>query len=987
MKKLMTTMLAVAVGVGLRAVGIAADTGTSFEGLTGDAPYDIYASTGELTAQEANQTYWVTNGTETLTVVAGVSDEENRPAPYEDATQTKYLSIKTTLGNPVTRNVSVGGTGTSIGSGFYFDSLVKFTAFDDDPAIDLNGGKLAIWLKENLDANDEPTSTNLMVTAGFLDGQGGAIVTNYTCMVSGPNLNDGGWHRVTVKAIADITNGSQVPGFVVYVDTVRVTSGAEKGIDASELSPYAYLLNSEGSLFPSAAQSGLDKDAIAAVQFDGQGDVDDLLFTTVAPDFAEDTKFFSIYLGEHVTSVQGYDPDGNVFTIGGSTNFVYGENKTVQITGAGCDSGWMQGTVTNESGAVVSGSYTITAGGSLTVNAKPLGAYVDGTPYETLAEAVAAANAAGSSCKVTLADNATSGVSIGNANSGVSIILDLAGNDITVASGAAITLTNGTLIVTNSTPADVGIVSSAAAEGLSVSAVPGTTLTFAGGQYNSPVDAGGAVAVVYAEPLVKFVGEWVPDASVTWSVQEGYALTAIPETDPVEYTLTEAVNYVAQVGETQYETLAEAFAAATNGATLKVLSDLTEEAPLPALVAGGSMTLDLNGKTIVTAQANNYWMVVGGTLVVTDSTEQATGKIQATPSGSTIFKVEGTFTLAAGTLDMTTVNPDNTASGFNVKATGTGYMNGGTVLGRIASGENGATLVMNGGAVDIVQSKNGGAVTINGGDVGTIEKTGSGSGTIVIPSDSAARFGEDETQYCAAGYCTTLSGGWYVVGLATYTITYKDNEGNLFTAEDWAEGYTAPTTFTVTAPATLPVAANIARDGVTFNGWTNSVGTTIAATTAGIFTNLEVFADFTVLGPTYPSYINTSDAKITGEYDAWATANNVPAGANNYEAAFLLNVAPGLVGATLNATAVSISGTTVTIDINHNVNGYPYVKKAATVAGLASATPIAIESITPADLLQDLDNGARITLTGESGAAQFYQIGVQSAPVAVPNAD
>ena len=182
------------------------------------------------------------------------------------------------------------------------------------------------------------------------------------------------------------------------------------------------------------------------------------------------------------------------------------------------------------------------------------------------------------------------------------------------------------------------------------------------------------------------------------------------------------------------------------------------------------------------------------------------------------------------------------------------------------------------------------------------------------------------------------------------------------------------------------MAANIARDGVEFNGWTNSVGTVIAATTAGIYENLEVFADFSVLGPTYPSYINTSDTTIKNQYDAWALANNVPAGANNYEAAFLLNVAPGIVGATLDATAVSISGTTVTIDINHNVNGYPYIKKAATVAGLASATPSAIE-ITPADQVQGLDNGARIELTGESGAAQFYQIGVQSAPVAVPNAD
>ena len=130
MKKLMTTVSAVALALGLYAT----DTGTSFEGLSAGA-YDITATTGELSAQEAGTSYWVTNGTETLTVVAGTSTDVNseRPDKYKNAAQQKYLSIKTTLGNPVTRNVSVGGAGTAIGSGFYFDSLVKFTAFDGDP--------------------------------------------------------------------------------------------------------------------------------------------------------------------------------------------------------------------------------------------------------------------------------------------------------------------------------------------------------------------------------------------------------------------------------------------------------------------------------------------------------------------------------------------------------------------------------------------------------------------------------------------------------------------------------------------------------------------------------------------------------------------------------------------------------------------------------------------------------------------------------------
>ncbi|MBQ2631557.1 MAG: hypothetical protein IJG13_17910, partial [Kiritimatiellae bacterium] len=236
---------------------------------------------------------------------------------------------------------------------------------------------------------------------------------------------------------------------------------------------------------------------------------------------------------------------------------------------------------------------------------------------------------------------------------------------------------------------------------------------------------------------------------------------------------------------------------------------------------------------------------------------------------------------------------------------------------------------------------------------------------------------------------TVSADATYIANYAanTYNITCELGGGTQVSGSDTSYTYDSAAAQTVT------IVAPTYEGGISnFIGWTISP---VAVTTnsngtvnipAGQTGDITLTANWEA-AQSYPTYIDTSDSKIKGQYDAWATANSVPAGANNYEAAFLLNVAPGLVGATLNATAVSISGTTVTIDINHNVNGYPYIKKAATVAGLASATPIAIESITPADLLQDLDNGARITLTGESAAAQFYQIGVQSAPVAVPNAD
>ena len=471
MKKLMTTMLAVAVGVSLHAVGMAS-TGTSFEGLdAGD--YDINATTGELSAQEAGQTYWVTNGTDqTLTVVAGPSvatawdDNPGVPTrPFTSGPQQKYLDIKTTLGNPVTRNVSVGGAGTSIGDGFYFDSLVKFTAFDGDQVVNLDGGKLAIWLKEAYDNGDsaDPTGTNLVITAGYLQNNS-AVQTNYTCNVSGVSFNDGGWHRVTVKAIGTIYDGDVVPGFVVYVDGVYATSDAAKGIDISALNDNASAFNVDGALFPSADQSSTSYEEISSVAFDGQGSVDDLIFTATAPAFAKDKEFFTIELGANVTSLTYSEyGKGLSVTITETTRLEYVTDLGVTVTGVTYAPGYMSDGISTSSEVTKTGDYYFprAAEQSITANAKLAGAYVGDTGYANLADAIAAANAANSACTVKLAANADAGITVNNSNSGVIITLDLAGNDITGEDGVegpAIYVEAGTLIVTNSTPSDVGVV-------------------------------------------------------------------------------------------------------------------------------------------------------------------------------------------------------------------------------------------------------------------------------------------------------------------------------------------------------------------------------------------------------------------------------------------------------------------------------------------------------------------------------------------------
>ena len=414
MKKLMTTLSAIVVAFGLHAIGLG-DTGTSFEGLPGDATgiaYDIYASGGtengggELIPLESGQTYWVTNATDEaleLKVIAdtSISSASMRPARYETADQYKYLKIKTTLGKPVTRNANVDGSTTSIGDGFYFDSLVRFTAFDSDPTIELGAdGKLAIWLKEELDG-DIPVATNLVLTAGFLDEDLSARVmqTNYNCIVdSSINLSDGGWHRVTVKAIDNIYTTTPVrPGFVVFIDGMKVKSSAEKGIVVGNLTPVADNYDADGALFPSAVQTGLDSvvRTIKSVSFDGQGDVDDLVFTATAPDFA-DVKFYALRLGENVASVTytAYTSGGDVIESGTITSaspsksIAYSERMYIDVTEIQYATGYMSNGVAGVGPDAETGYYKPAEPNQYTeFLAKTAGASVNGVSYETLADA------------------------------------------------------------------------------------------------------------------------------------------------------------------------------------------------------------------------------------------------------------------------------------------------------------------------------------------------------------------------------------------------------------------------------------------------------------------------------------------------------------------------------------------------------------------------------------------------------------------------
>ena len=97
----------------------------------------------------------------------------------------------------------------------------------------------------------------------------------------------------------------------------------------------------------------------------------------------------------------------------------------------------------------------------------------------------------------------------------------------------------------------------------------------------------------------------------------------------------------------------------------------------------------------------------------------------------------------------------------------------------------------------------------------------------------------------AANYAVSCVTGTLEVVAKAYAISYAMDDGTPFGA--WAAGYTAPTAFSVTNNATLPVKANVDEANFLFNAWTNAEGVVVFATTDELLADLAVYADVTRL--------------------------------------------------------------------------------------------------------------------------------------------
>lgn len=300
MKKLLiTTMAAVSVGLCAKAADAGFISGTSFEtlpeksylatdgeatlckwfGEAGSVLSDDYSNDPELRSR-----YWMTEATDAQLVVSNLSmfaggylPNADRPQQWSGGDNTKALYIDTD--KPLMRYVHPSTDGnTAVGADLdqdiFFDSVVQFTATDVAAEPD-SADKLRVWLYTSPDDvattpglfEETTPKTCLVVTAGSYDGADGLMgnLTHKHYEITGIDVQPDTWHRLTIKAIADI-NASETfntPGFEIWVDGIPVTYDKK-------------------TQFPSL-QRAVANETLQCVAFDGKGAVDDIVFTTTDP--------------------------------------------------------------------------------------------------------------------------------------------------------------------------------------------------------------------------------------------------------------------------------------------------------------------------------------------------------------------------------------------------------------------------------------------------------------------------------------------------------------------------------------------------------------------------------------------------------------------------------------------------------------------------------------------------------------------------------
>ena len=435
MKKLLIALTAVVSFAGVAFAEML--TGTSFEGLTTGSQLDPKKDDNGGTTGTC---YWSYSETESPGYISNETyTVSSRPAMWENNEGHNFLNVDTStiLFRNINGLVDDAPVPEDIGNGIYVDTVVQFTA-SDATTIDTDAAdKLVVWMQtvdHDADGDIEAyTETNLIVTAGlYEEGKFGPKDYKVTC----PGVEVGKWHRLTIKSMKV---GTTTAAFVVFIDGVAVTSDeAKSAFVGMELDSTAQNWLNKGALFPSLVRTGDNKQKLLSLGVEGSGFIDDIAFTTTAPDFAADGTLFTLNWDKNAftaLALNGKDltvADGQVILPFGTTD---GDN-VFELTYTLADGfSWLAPTcdaaVTFESDA-----FTAIGTAVATLNTKQALYQVGQATFDTFAAALAAALEGDGTIK--LVGNAVvefdpDGDAPGSAiiNEGETVVLDLAGKTLT----------------------------------------------------------------------------------------------------------------------------------------------------------------------------------------------------------------------------------------------------------------------------------------------------------------------------------------------------------------------------------------------------------------------------------------------------------------------------------------------------------------------------------------------------------------------------
>ena len=307
MKKLMTMIAAVATAFGLFA-DEPTYNGTSFESAEGGVTELKWTPASGVPAG-----VWTTTIEDALDLGEYDGDKYVYPtaAPRRDgsvATEPRQFEAGETNDNYLKLDTGSATVDRAVATAqVFYDQVIKFTGFEDMQTNFVGGTKIALWTSAIEDDEDteeaNEADTNLYVAVGNgLDG-----IRNVKIAVA-TDFDFNAWHRVTIKN-AGVVSGENQLGFFVWIDGVMAqVVEADKGYFQGSVSAFQSYY-AKGQLFISMDGTSA---TVANIGFQGVGSLDDVVVDADGPAFAVLTVdvTFAPIAGAVIAKVE--DEDGEV---------------------------------------------------------------------------------------------------------------------------------------------------------------------------------------------------------------------------------------------------------------------------------------------------------------------------------------------------------------------------------------------------------------------------------------------------------------------------------------------------------------------------------------------------------------------------------------------------------------------------------------------------------------------------------------------------